>query len=449
MGRLFGTDGIRGKANRYPMDGLTAFSIGQAVASLLKEKTAKPRIVIGRDTRISGSMLEHALAAGIASMGAHADLAGVLPTPGVAFLCRSMGAGAGMVISASHNPYEDNGIKIFSGTGFKLPDEEEASIEALVLEGRLMEMTPSPEKLGRVETLEDAVGAYIDFLKGCFPEELSMKGLKLALDTANGAAYQAAPALFTSLGADVDVLHNQPDGTNINRNCGSQFTQDLRQHVIRSGAVVGLAFDGDGDRLVAVDETGRELTGDRILLTCALALKAQGRLKDNRVVSTVMSNLGLISACRKYGITHHAAKVGDRYVMEDMKRLGAVLGGEDSGHLIFLEHHTTGDGIVAALQLIAAMLRQDRPLSELADRMSLYPQVLINVHVARKPVLSSLPGIVDAISEAERELGDEGRVLVRYSGTQDMCRVMVEGPTREIAETNSARIAEAVKRAVS
>jgi len=446
MGTLFGTDGIRGDANRYPMDGMTAFSVGQAVAHLMKGKGTRPRIIIGRDTRISGPMLEHSLAAGIASMGGEAYLTGVLPTPGVASICRSMAANAGIVISASHNPYEDNGIKVFSGNGFKLSDAQEESIETLVLNGQLMDMTPPARDMGQVTTLEGALDMYVDFLKSCFPGDLCMKGMKIVLDTANGATFQAAPALFASLGANVDILHNRPDGTNINLSCGSQFTQDLQRHVSRRGAAIGLAFDGDGDRLIAVDETGRAITGDRSMLVCALDLKAQGRLKNDQVVSTVMSNLGFAAACRKYGVRHHASRVGDRYVVEDMKRLRAVVGGEDSGHLIFLEHHTTGDGIIAGLQLIAAMLRQNKPLSELADMMTVYPQALMNVDVERKPAISTLPRVAAAIVEAEAALGHKGRVLVRYSGTQNLCRVMVEGPTPQITKKYCTQIAEAVKR---
>jgi len=391
-------------------------------------------------------MLEHSLAAGIAAMGGDAHLAGVVPTPGVAFLTKSMSADGGVMISASHNPYEDNGIKIFSRSGFKLSDADEASLETLVMGGRLDELSPQAREMGQVRTLGGAVNTYVDFLTSCFPSILSMKGMKVVLDTANGAAFQAAPALLSALGADVDVINDQPDGTNINLNCGSQATGGLEKRVRERGAAIGLAFDGDADRLIAIDETGRPISGDRIMLVCALDLKAQGRLKNDQVVSTVMSNLGLISACRKYGLKHHASAVGDRYVVEDMRRLGAVIGGEDSGHLIFLDRHTTGDGMLAALQLIAAMVREGRPLSELADRMTVYPQVLMNVDVARKPPIADLPRVMTAIRESEAELGDQGRVLVRYSGTQNLCRVMVEGPSPDVTRQICARIADAVKR---
>ncbi len=449
MGRLFGTDGIRGEANHTPMDGMTAFSVGQAVTHLIKGGKQKAGIVIGRDTRISGNMLEHSLAAGIASMGGDPCLAGVLPTPGIAFLCRSTGAEAGIMISASHNPYEDNGIKIFSGQGFKLTDRQEENLEDLILSGRLVQMVPPSREMGQSKTVDHPLDTYIAFLKGCFPRDLSMKGIQIVIDAANGATYQAAPALFAALGADVDTIHNSPDGTNINQNCGSQFTQDLQKRVKQSGAAIGLAFDGDGDRLIAVDETGREISGDPIMLICAKVLKDLGRLKNDLVVTTVMSNLGFTLACKKYGMKHHASRVGDRYVLEDMKRLGAVIGGEDSGHMIFLDHHTTGDGIVAAIQLIAAMLRQGKPLSDLAAMMDVYPQVLINVDVERKPEISTLPEVVEAIRQTKTELGDEGRVLVRYSGTQNLCRVMVEGPTRKVTERYCRQIADAVKRATN
>ena len=448
MGKLFGTDGIRGEANRYPMDAMTALSAGQAVTYLFRNSKHRTRVIIGKDTRISGDMLEHSLTAGILSMGGDALLAGVLPTPGIAFITRSMQADAGIVISASHNPYADNGIKIFSGEGFKLSDQEEEIIEGLILGGQLTQMVPPAREIGRASTMDHAFEDYLSFLKGSFPRDLSMKGVRIVMDTANGATYQVAPEVFTELGANVDIIHNTPDGININDNCGSQYTHDLETRVKETGAIVGLAFDGDGDRLIAVDEKGRKLTGDQILVICARALKAEGRLKNDLLVSTVMSNIGLSIACRKYGLKHHASRVGDRYVLQDMKQLGAVIGGEDSGHMIFSDYHTTGDGMLAALQLIAAMLRQKRPLSDLAAMMDVYPQILMNVEVERKPEISTLPQLVDAIRQAETELGHEGRVLVRYSGTQNLCRVMVEGPSLQVTKATCQQIAEAVKRAI-
>ena len=448
MGKLFGTDGIRGEANRYPMDAAIAFSVGQAVANLFKKAEHRTRVVIGKDTRISGYMLESSLEAGVSSMGGISYLVRVLPTPGIAFIAQSMRADAGIVISASHNPYQDNGIKIFSGNGFKLSDEQEETIEKLILSGKLPEMVPEAKEMGRAYRMEDALGRYIVFLKNTFPRNLSMEGMKIVIDAANGATYRVCPAAFTELGASVDVIHNNPDGLNINDNCGSQFTQDLEKRVKEAGAAIGLAFDGDGDRLIAVDERGRTITGDQILIICAKALKDQGRLKNDLLVSTVMSNLGLTFACKKYGFEHHASKVGDRYVLEDMQRLGAVIGGEESGHMIFLDHHTTGDGILTALQLIAAMIKENKPLSELARMMEVFPQKLINVPVKRKPDISTVPQVVAAIKQAEAELGDRGRVLVRYSGTQNACRVMVEGPTDELTGKYCRQIADVVKAAL-
>ena len=445
MGKLFGTDGVRGEANRYPMNAEIVFKIGQAVAHVLRKKHLRPRIIIGKDTRISGYMIESSLQAGITSMGGDPYLVRVLPTPGIAFITSSMRADAGIVISASHNPYQDNGIKIFSGNGFKLSDEQEAEIEELVLSNALVDLIPHAKEMGRAYALEDARGRYIVYLKNTFPRDLSMERMKIVLDTANGATYKVAPGAFWELGADVTVIHNSPNGTNINLNCGSQHTNDLKAKVIETGAVVGLAFDGDGDRLIAVDEKGREITGDQILLICAHMLKKQGKLNNNLIVSTVMSNLGLRVACKQCGFQHHASKVGDRYVLEDMLRLGSVIGGEDSGHMIFLDHHSTGDGIITALQLVAAMLRLGKPLSELAGMMDVFPQKLINIDVKSKPEINTLPELSSLIEKVEKELGEEGRVLVRYSGTQNMCRVMVEGPTEEKTEKYCCEIAEKVK----
>ncbi|MGM0384877.1 MAG: phosphoglucosamine mutase [Actinomycetota bacterium] len=448
MGRLFGTDGIRGEANRYPMDAAMAFAVGQAVTHVLRKRGHRTRIVIGKDTRISGYMLESALEAGVTSMGGQAQMVGVLPTPGIAYITESMRADAGFVVSASHNPFQDNGIKVFSGSGFKLSDAQEAEIEDLVLSGKLPEMVPPPEDMGKAFRLDDAMARYIVFLKNTFPRSLSLEGIKIAMDVGNGATYQVGPAVFRELGADVTLIHDEPNGLNINDNCGSQHTQDLRRTVIETGAAIGLAFDGDGDRLIAVDENGAEITGDQILVICARQLKKEGRLANDLLVTTVMSNLGLKIACETYGLTHHASKVGDRYVLEEMQRLGAVLGGEDSGHMIFLRHHTTGDGILSALQLVAAMLKTNQPLSELAREMDVFPQKLINVVVSRKPEVSSVPEIVEAMDRVEAELEGRGRVLVRYSGTQNMCRVMVEGPTAELTERYAREVADVVTAAL-
>jgi phosphoglucosamine mutase len=426
------------------MNAEIAFGVGQAVAHIFKKNGHRARVIIGKDTRISGYMLESSLEAGITSMGGHPYLVGVLPTPGIAFIAQSMRADAGIVISASHNPYQDNGLKIFSGSGFKLTDEGEAAIEDLILNNKLIDFLPAAKEMGKAFRMEDVQGRYIVFLKNTFPRNLSMEGLKIVLDTANGATYRVAPEAFTELGAEVEVLHNTPNGLNINDQCGSQHTTDLKKKVVESGAAVGLAFDGDGDRLIAVDEKGNEITGDQVLIICANMLKKDGKLKNDLLVTTVMSNLGLRMACKKYGFKHHASKVGDRYVLEDMLSMGAIIGGEDAGHMIFLDHHTTGDGIVAAMQLIAAMIREGKPLSEMAAMMDIFPQKLINVDVKRKPDIATIPRLVEAIRQAERELGNEGRVLVRYSGTQNMCRVMVEGPSATVTEKYCGQIADVV-----
>jgi phosphoglucosamine mutase len=445
MGKLFGTDGIRGEANHYPMNAEIAFKVGQTVAHLFKKNGHHAKVIIGKDTRISGYMLESSLEAGITSMGGDPYLVGVLPTPGIAFITQSMRADAGIVISASHNPYQDNGLKIFGSDGFKLTDAQENVIEDLILGDRLHDLLPPAKAMGKALRINDIHGRYIVFLKNTFPRELSMEGMKIVLDTSNGATYQVAPDAFDELGANVETIHNTPNGVNINDHCGSQHTQDLKKRVVESGAAVGLAFDGDGDRLIAVDEKGTELTGDQLLIICAYILKKEGRLANDLVVSTVMSNLGLRVACKKFGFRHHASPVGDRYVLEDMLRLGAIIGGEDAGHMIFLEYHRTGDGIIAAMQLIAAMIKEGKTLSELARIMDVFPQKLINIDVKSKPEISAISGLREIIEQVERSLGEEGRVLVRYSGTQNMCRIMVEGPSKEITEKYCRLIADVVK----
>ncbi len=446
MGRLFGTDGIRGVANIEPMTAETALQVGRAVAFLFKRKGHRARIIIGKDTRISGYMLEEAMVSGVCSMGGDAYLLGPLPTPGIAKMVQSQRADAGIVISASHNPFQDNGIKIFAGNGFKLPDEMEDKIEDLIMNQHLNRHLPAPEDLGKAYRIEDAEGRYIVFLKSTFPKELSMEGLKIVLDCANGATYKVAPHVFWELGADVHAIHVNPDGTNINHHCGALDTRDLAEAVRQRNAVLGLAFDGDGDRLIAVDEKGQQVSGDIIIALCARTLHREGKLKNNLVVTTVMSNSGMSKVFQDMGIVHQRTNVGDRYVLEKMLAEGAVIGGEDSGHIIFLDHHTTGDGIISGLQLIATMLKEGRPLSELAAMVPLNPQLLINIEVKRKPELHTVSEIQQAIAQAERELGNNGRVLVRYSGTQPLCRVMVEAPTREMAKSHAQNLAALVQK---
>ncbi|MDO8785870.1 MAG: phosphoglucosamine mutase [Syntrophales bacterium] len=445
MDRLFGTDGIRGIANEYPMTAEMALNIGRAAAHLFKRKGHTPRIIVGKDTRISGYMFENALVAGICSMGVNAIMVGVLPTPGIAFLTSSMRADAGIVISASHNPLQDNGIKIFSGEGFKLPDEKELAIEKMIFANNMHTLHPSPRELGKAYRMDDARGRYIVFLKHTFSPELTLEGTKVVLDCAHGATYKVAPATFFELGAEVTTLFDQPDGRNINVNCGSQHPSMLAEEVLRKKADIGFAFDGDGDRLIAVDEKGEVLAGDQILAVCADLLTKEGKLTNNLVVRTVMSNIGLGVALQKMGIESVMTGVGDRYVLEAMLAKGAIIGGEDSGHLIFLQHHTTGDGIITALQVAAAMRKERKPLSELAKVMKVFPQALINVEVRTRPEISLVPEIAQVVEEIEKNLGDKGRVLVRYSGTQSLCRVMVEGPTHEETDRYCRQIASVVK----
>jgi len=450
MGRMFGTDGVRGVANKPPMTAETVLEIGRATAHVCKQHGQSKRhtIVIGKDTRVSGYMLENALTAGICSMGVDVYLLGPLPTPGIAFITQSMRADAGLVISASHNPYQDNGIKIFSRTGFKLPDSEEDEIERLITSGDIKDIRPTADEVGKARRIDDAIGRYIVFCKNTFPRDSTLEGLKIVLDCSNGATYKVAPTIFSELGAEVIAIHDQPNGTNINEACGSQHTGDLRRKVVETGAHIGLAFDGDGDRLIAVDEKGEELTGDHLIALCAKWLKETGLLAGNRVVATVMSNFGFREAMEQLDIDVEIADVGDRYVLERMRETGAILGGEASGHLIFLNHHTTGDGIIAALQVLAAMQYYNQPISQLGQVMRMYPQQLININVASKPPIKDLPDLQRAITNAEKELAGKGRVLIRYSGTQSMCRVMVEAPDEEQTNRLCQELAEAVKQCI-
>lgn len=449
MEKLFGTDGIRGTANQYPMTADMAVRTGRAIAVFFGARQTAGEFVVGMDTRISGPMLAHALAAGICSMGADTLWAGIVPTPAVALLTKTGRASAGIVISASHNPFQDNGIKIFDPNGFKLAEKTENDIEALILDKENSTRCFNVETPGKVSYLKNSGKQYLDFLKRTVPGGFSLSGMKIVLDCANGATFEVAPMVFKELGAEVETLFVSPDGRNINHDCGSQNTVTLADRVVRTGARLGLAFDGDGDRLIAVDETGRIVTGDQILAVCACHMKVRGTLTGNRVVSTVMSNLGLRCALKSMGIAHAMTGVGDRLVMEEMRASGAVLGGEDSGHLIFLNHHSTGDGILAALKLLEAMKSSSEPLSELSGIMRRFPQKLMNVKVSRKPDLSSVSEVQDAVRKIEQELQGNGRVLVRYSGTQPLCRVMVEAPTDEQTENCCHRIADVVARVLA
>jgi phosphoglucosamine mutase len=449
MGKLFGTDGIRGVANEYPLTAETVFAVGRAVALIFGDSASPPRILIGKDTRQSGAMIENALASGICSVGADAWLAGILPTPAVAYLTASTDAAAGIVISASHNPFYDNGIKIFDPDGYKLDDRKQDEIEHLVLKNPIdTSGNKSHYGRGKIETLKDASERYLAFLQKTLPAASRFNGIKIALDCSNGATYAVAPKLFQELGAQVEAIHIRPDGKNINANCGSEHLASLIDAVLAQKADIGLAFDGDGDRLVAVDEKGQVISGDRTLAICARSLKRKGLLRNNLVVSTVMSNLGLRLALKEMGIHHLMSAVGDRYVLELMIANGAVIGGEDSGHMIFLDQHTTGDGLLTAIRLIQIMREDNRPLSELSRAMTVFPQVLLNIDVRKKPPIEDVPQIVAAIRSVEKRLGEKGRVLVRYSGTQPLCRVMVEGPEENETRRYCRQIADVVKTAL-
>ncbi|MDH3885976.1 MAG: phosphoglucosamine mutase [Desulfobacterales bacterium] len=450
MGRLFGTDGIRGVANEYPLTAEAVFGIGRAVASFFGSSAHPAKIIIGKDTRESGDMIEDALASGICSVGADASLAGILPTPAVAHLVSSNDAAAGIVISASHNPFGDNGIKIFDADGYKLSDAKEDEIECL-LPAHNIDLAPGKfnHRIGNVETMRDAPERYLAFLQNTLPDAKLFNDMKIVLDCSNGATYAVAPKLFQDLGAQVEALHIRPDGKNINADCGSEHPETLIEAVLAQNADIGLAFDGDGDRLVAVDEKGQIISGDRTLVICARSLKRKGLLKNNLVVSTVMSNLGLRLALKDLGINHIMAQVGDRYVLQQMNANGAVIGGEDSGHMIFLDQHTTGDGMLTAIRLIQTMCEEKKPLSELSRVMTVFPQVLLNIDVQKKPLIEEVPQIMAVIRSVEECLGEKGRVLVRYSGTQPLCRVMVEGPEKDETRRYCQQIADVVKATLS
>jgi phosphoglucosamine mutase len=444
---LFGTDGVRGVANVEPMTGDTVMRLGQAVAARLRQHGRHTRIVIGKDTRLSGYMFESALASGIVSMGADVWLTGPLPTPGIAFITASMRCDAGIVISASHNPYQDNGIKIFARDGFKLPDAVEAEIEALMRSPELGKQLSSADDIGYSRKIEDARGRYVVFCKATFPPELTLDGLKIVVDGAHGAGYRVGPAVFEELGAKVFAIHTNPNGKNINAGCGALHPETMGQAVRAHEAHLGIALDGDADRLVLCDDTGAVVDGDAVMALCATRMLGEGRLNKGTLVTTVMSNLGLERAVRAAGGIVVRTQVGDRYVVDEMRRNGYNLGGEQSGHLIFLDHATTGDGIVAALRVLAVMVREGKPLSELARCMNRTPQVLVNIKVERKVPIDELPEIKRLIAGVEQELGDDGRVLVRYSGTEAKARVMIEGMDEAAIKRHADAIAEALERA--
>ncbi len=446
--RIFGTDGIRGKANLEPMTSETALKLGRACAHVFRNDARRHRILIGKDTRLSGYMLESALTSGICSMGVDVVLVGPLPTPGIAFMTRSLRADAGVVISASHNPFEDNGIKFFSRDGFKLPDKTEAKIEDLVFTGRIDHVRPTARAIGKAFRVDEAVGRYVEFVKNTFPKELTLEGMKVVVDCANGATYKSSPLILEELGAEVVSVNCQPDGRNINRRCGSVHPEVVQKAVLRHRADAGLTHDGDGDRVLLVDEKGALVDGDRMLAICALDRKADGQLAGKGVVATVMSNYGLEETLRNAGIPLIRTQVGDRYVVEEMLRSNCFVGGEQSGHVIFLDHQTTGDGIVTALQVLAVMKNRGRQLSSVAACMKEYPQVLVNVTVKRRAALDDLPEVTRSVAAAEKRLGRKGRVLVRFSGTEPKVRVMVEGPNRRTIQSLATGIAATVSRSL-
>ncbi len=446
--KIFGTDGVRGRANKSPMTVETALALGRAAGKIFRTRQGKHRVVIGKDTRLSCYMFENALISGLCSMGVDTLMVGPLPTPGVAFITRAYRADAGIVISASHNPFYDNGIKFFSSEGFKLPDSWEAEMENLVQTGDFEDCLPLDYDVGRNTKINDADGRYIEFTKATFPRKLSLKSIKVALDCANGAAYKVAPLVFRELDAQVFVYGNAPNGLNINEGCGSLQPELIQKAVIDHRADVGIALDGDADRVVMVDENAQMVDGDTILAICARDMQKQGILRNNKLVATVMSNFGFLKCMELLGIEVIKAAVGDRYVIQDMLKHEANLGGEQSGHMIFLDHNTTGDGLVSALQVLRIMIETDSKLSDLATIFKKYPQAIVNVKVSSKPPLESLSAVTEAKTQVEKQLTDSGRVLVRYSGTENICRIMVEGPKYKQVHQMANSIAQAVQKEI-
>ncbi|MCI5149356.1 MAG: phosphoglucosamine mutase [Candidatus Electrothrix sp. MAN1_4] len=447
MRQLFGTDGVRGVANTYPMTTEIAMQLGRAIAFVVKNHAKRHHIVIGKDTRVSGYMIENALAAGICSMGVDVQLLGPLPTPGIAFITTSMRADAGVVISASHNPFQDNGIKIFSRDGFKLPDETELDIEDLIFSQKMAALRPVADEVGKAARIDDARGRYIVFLKHTFPDKYTLDDFHIVLDCAHGATYRVAPYVFAELGAKVTCIGVAPDGKNINQDCGALHPEVMAEKVKQLGADIGLALDGDGDRLIVCDEKGKIVDGDHIMAICAADLLQRRKLKKKTLVATVMSNMGLEKMMTDLGGQLIRANVGDRYVVEAMRAKGYNFGGEQSGHLVFLDHNTTGDGILAGLQLLAIMMKKNKPLSELAEIMTSYPQVLENVRMSSKMAPEQIQGFPEALQTAEEQLGQRGRILVRPSGTEPVIRVMAEGEDEKEISTIALELCDVIRRA--
>ncbi len=448
--KLFGTDGIRGVANIEPVTAETALKLGRAAAHVFAQnrsssRTGRLKIVIGKDTRLSGYMLENAMVAGLTSLGADALIIGPLPTPGVAYITRSLRADAGIVLSASHNPYEDNGIKFFRHDGYKLDDEIEARIENLVFSGEIENIRPTATKIGKAYRIDDALGRYVEFAKQSFPRGFTLESLRIAIDCGNGAAYKSSPCILRELGADLVVINNHPNGTNINANCGSTHPEQIQKLVRECKAQIGITHDGDADRVLLCDENGDLVDGDEIMAIAAVDHLERGCLEGKTLVATVMSNFGLDETLESRGGKVLRTKVGDRYVIEAMLRDGHNVGGEQSGHMIFRDHASTGDGIVSALQILRVMIETGKPLSELRKVLKKYPQAQRNLRVKDKPPLDTLPEVQKLLAAAEADLSGKGRVLLRYSGTEPKIRLLIEGRDQSAIDAHADRIAEALR----
>ena len=453
--KIFGTDGVRGVANVEPVTAETSLKLGRAAAHVFTQlnprknpEGTRPKIVLGKDTRLSGYMLENALVAGITSLGVDVLIIGPLPTPGVAYITRSLRADAGIILSASHNPYEDNGIKFFRHDGYKLDDQVEGQIEQLVFAGEIDSIRPTAGKIGRAARIDDALGRYVEFAKASFPRGMSLEKMRVAVDVANGAAYKSTPCVLRELAAEVTVAHNEPNGTNINAQCGSIYPGEIQRLVKETGADVGITHDGDADRVLLCDENGEIVDGDEILAIASIDLLRSGRLEQNAVVATVMSNFGLEEALATQGGKVVRTKVGDRYVIEEMMKQKLNLGGEQSGHIIFRDFTTTGDGIISALQILRIMHKSGQPLSKLKACLKKYPQAQRNLVVKEKPPLTELPTVMKLVNEAEKELSGKGRVLLRYSGTEQKIRLLIEGKEFDKIDKQANRIADAIQQAI-
>jgi phosphoglucosamine mutase len=453
--RIFGTDGVRGVANVEPVTAETALKLGRAAAHVFTQlnprtipEGARPKIVLGKDTRLSGYMLENALVAGITSLGVDVLIIGPLPTPGVAYITRSLRADAGIVLSASHNSYEDNGIKFFRHDGYKLDDQIEQKIEQLVFAGEIDSIRPTAGKIGQAARIDDALGRYVEFAKRSFPRDMSLEQMRIAVDVANGAAYKSTPCILRELGAEVIVVHNEPNGMNINAQCGSTHPREIQRLVKESGADVGITHDGDADRVLLCDENGEIVDGDEILAIASVDLLHAGRLEQNTLVATVMSNFGLDETLAAHGGKVVRTKVGDRYVIEEMVARKLNLGGEQSGHIIFRDFTTTGDGIISALQILRIMHKTGQPLSKLKTCLKKFPQAQRNLVVKAKPPIEELREVVKLRDEIERELAGQGRVLLRYSGTEPKIRLLIEGRELDKIDKQANRIADAIQNAI-